>query len=204
MIKTIYATILLLITTLCWSSTAQTFLTHGFDINKNIIRIDETKLPAPYAYLLTQPLMTKGIERHYGRTAIIQILYAEQNEEKTIYSRIIRMLLDNNKQRNNPQLAQRTNQTFIAELAFITINFSALSKPMIKDVISTKLPFGALINKHHLNVISSDRSYFTIKCSKDLAALTHCTLNKTLYGRRNTLVDVKSRQWLAKVVEILL
>lgn len=204
MIKSIYATILLLITTLCWSATAQTFLTHGFDINKNIIRIDEAKIPAPYTYLLTQPLMTKGIERYYGRTAIIQTLYAEQNEEKTIYSRIIRMLLDSNKQRNNPQLAQRKNQTFIAELAFITINFSALSKPMIKDIISTKAPFGSLISKHHISVTSSDRSYFTIKCSKDLAALTHCTLNKTLYGRRNTLIDVKTKQWLAKVVEILL
>lgn len=196
--------ILLLAANISWSSTTQTFLTHGFDINKNIIKIEEEKLPPPYNYLLTQPLMTKGIEHYYGRTAIIQTLYAEQNEEKKSYSRIIRMLLDSNKKRNNPQVAQQKKEIFIAELAFITINFDALPKAMIKDITNTKTPFGTLITKYHLNVRSVDRSYFSLKCSKDLSALTQCTVNKTLYGRRNTLVNANTKQWLAKVVEILL
>ncbi|RUR04487.1 hypothetical protein [Legionella sp. km772] len=88
--------------------------------------IEQSRLPNPYNYLLTQTLMTKGIEKYYQRTPIIQPIYSELDKNNHIYSRAILMLLDNNRDRNSPALAQRHNETIVAELAFITINFNAL------------------------------------------------------------------------------
>ncbi len=51
-------------------------------------KISPDKLPAPYHYLLTQPLMTKGIETYYQRTPIIQTINASKNQYNNTYHRL--------------------------------------------------------------------------------------------------------------------
>lgn len=165
--------------------------------------VSKESLPDPYKYLLVQPLMTKGIETYYQRTPLIQTLYAVRNPNDNTYFRTILMFVDKRKDRNNPQSAQKTNETMIVELAFITINFNELPNKVINDVLTTNIPFGTLLSNHQIKIVSTNRSYFAIKCNQLLSSLTHCPLNSTLYGRKNTLINADNQKWLAHVVEIL-
>ncbi|KTD64966.1 hypothetical protein [Legionella shakespearei] len=165
--------------------------------------VNKDSLPVPYNYLLLQPLMTKGIETYYQRIPLIRTLYAARNTSDNTYFRAILMFVDKRKDRNNPQWAQKKNETMIVELAFITINFNELPTKLINDVLNTNIPFGTLLSDNQVNVVSTGRSYFAIKCNELLASLTHCTLNSTLYGRKNTLIKADNKKWLAQVVEIL-
>lgn len=173
------------------------------NIEKISTRVSEDGLPAPYDYLLTQPIMTKGIEHYYQRTSIIQTIYAVKNQHKNSYSRAIRMLVDRDKARNNAKLAHRKKEAMVVELAFITMNFNALPKKMINDVLSTHIPFGRLLSDHQVKVSTTNRRYFSIQCNQELAALTACESNSTIYGRTNTLIRTDDHEWLAQVVEIL-
>jgi hypothetical protein len=165
--------------------------------------VNKDSLPVPYNYLLLQPLMTKGMETYYQRIPLIRTLYAAKIPSDNTYFRAILMFVDKDKDRNNPQWAQKKNEILIVELAFITINFNELPTKLINDVLNTNIPFGTLLSNNQINVVSTDRSYFAIKCNPLLSSLTHCTLNSTLYGRKNTLINRDSKKWLARVVEIL-
>lgn len=165
--------------------------------------ISPEMLPIPYDYLLTQPLMTKGIENYYQRIPIIQTICALNNIKNNTYSRSIIMLIDNNKIRNNAELAQNKKESTVVELAFIKMNFSALPKSIITDILETSTPFGALLAKNNIKVSTTNRTYFSTKCNKKLVSLTRCKLNSFIYGRTNTLIRVDNRKWLADVVEIL-
>lgn len=160
-------------------------------IDKIAIPISESSLPVPYNYLLTQPLMTKGIETYYQRKAIIKTIYAKRSKVYNYYSRVILMLLDKKK------------ETQVAELAFITMNFNELPENLIRDVLNTNIPFGKLLLTYHLKTASINRSYFAIKCNHQLSSLTYCKLNTRLYGRHNTLIRKDNKRWVAKVVELL-
>lgn len=170
--------------------------------NNTVCRtVGESELPAPFNYLLTQPLMTLAIETFYQRTPIIQILYVKQQKE--VYSRAILMLVDSDKQRNNAKEAQKNGEEIVVELAFITMNFSALPDSIKRDVLNTNHPFGKSLALHHVKIATEDRRYFAMKCNELLVSLLHCRLNTTLYGRTNTLVRVDDHQWLAHTIEIV-
>lgn len=173
------------------------------NLNQITTRVNQSMLPHPYNYLLTQPLMTKGIEKYYQRTAIIQKIYAKKNKRDNTYYRTIIMLLDHNKARNNARLAQKKKEVMVAELAFITINFNALPQKVIANILNTNIPLGKLLLTHHIKTSSINRSYFSIRCDAVLSSLTHCNLNSQLYGRTNTLIRMDNKQWIARVVEIL-
>ena len=146
------------------------------DVEKISTKVNRAALPAPYDYLLIQPLMTKGLENYYQRTPVIQTIYAIKNQHNNTYYRAIRMLIDNNKTRNNVTLAQSKNESVVVELAFITMNFNELPKQIIADVLNTNIPFGKLLANHHMEIATKDRTYFFINCNKVLASLTHCPL----------------------------
>lgn len=173
------------------------------NLGKISTKVSEDFLLPPYNYLLLQPLMTTGIEKYYQRTPLIQTVYAIKNQHDNTYYRAILMLVDNNKARNNVLLAQRKKEVMVVELAFITINFNALPKKLIGDVLKTNIPFGKLLSKNHLKIYTTDRSYFSVNCDKVLASITGCHLNLKLYGRTNTIVKADNHKWLAHVVEIL-
>jgi hypothetical protein len=173
------------------------------DVGKISTKVNKDMLPVPYNYLLTQPLMTKGIEKYYQRTSFIQTMYAKKNQHNNTYSRAIVMFIDNNKARNNVKLAQRKKETIVVELAFITMNFKELPPRIIKDVINTNVPFGKLLSNNHVKISTKDRTYFWITCDQVLASLTDCHLNSKLYGRTNTIIKANNNKWLAHVVEIL-
>lgn len=172
-------------------------------VDKTATRVSQAMLPAPYYYLLTQPLMTKGIEEYYQRTPIIQTIYSKRNKRNNTYYRAIRMLIDNSKARNNVKVAQKNKESRVVELAFITMNFSALPKEVITAVLNTNIPFGKLLSANHIQISTKNRNYFSIKCTKTLFSLTHCHLDDKLYGRTNTLVRADNNKWLAHVIEIL-
>ncbi|STX55633.1 Uncharacterised protein [Legionella beliardensis] len=166
-------------------------------------RVTQSSLPSPYNYLLTQPLMTKGLEKYYQRTPIIQTIYAKKNKHDNTYYRAIIMLVDSNKTRNNPELAQKKKEAAVIELAFIRMNFNELPKKVIADVLNTNIPFGKLLLNNHIKTFSTDRSYFSIKCNEAFSSLMRCKLNSQLYGRTNSLIRMDNNRLIAHVVEIL-
>ena len=173
------------------------------NVEKTSTRVNQDMLPTPYNYLLTQPLMTKGIEKYYQRTPVIQTIYAIKNQHNNTYSRAIMMLIDSSKARNNVRMAQRKKEAIVVELAFITMNFNELPKKIITDVLNTNIPFGTLLSDNHVKISITGRTYFPVKCNKELASLTNCNLNNTIYGRTNTIIRTDDNKWLASVVEIL-
>ena len=169
----------------------------------SITNIEQAKLPYPYNFLLTQPLMTQTLEKYYKRTPIIQTQATDFDPIQNSYARTITMLIDRDKQRNNADEAQKTGETQVIELAFIKMNFSELPKEIIEEIRHTNIPFGKLLEKHQIKVLTKNRVYFTTTCTKEIALFMQCNLNKVLYGRKNTIVRGDNHQWLAQVIEIL-
>lgn len=165
--------------------------------------VESITLPSPYKYLLMQPLMTSGIEAYYGRTALIKTVYAIKNQHDNTYSRASIMYLDRNKTRNNVNEAWAKNEAFTVELAFITINFAELPKPLIAEVLNTNIPFGKLLTRHKIRISTDDRNYFEVACNEELMALLSCKANSKVYGRTNTIIHADTKKWLAHVVEVL-
>lgn len=161
-------------------------------------------LSVPYDYLLTQPLMTIGLEKYYQRTPMIKVIYALRNQHRNTYSRVIIMYVDRHKNRNNPILAQKKNEAIPVELAVITVNFNELPEKIITDILHTEIPFGKLLTNHHFKTSTGERTYFTVSCNNFLRTMAHCKLNKKLYGRTNTIIRSDNKKWIAHVVEILL
>ncbi|KTC79150.1 hypothetical protein Lche_1170 [Legionella cherrii] len=173
------------------------------EISKIGRKVGSAQLPSPYNELLTQPLMTPSIEKYYGRRAIIKTIVANQDPENNTYRRSIVMLIDSNKERNEPNLAQSKKEAMVVELAFITMNFNALSKSMIAEVLHTNTPFGKLLTKYQIQALTQNRNYYKVRCDGTLASLINCNLNDSIYGRTNTLIRADNKKWLAHVVEIL-
>ena len=159
--------------------------------------VSRDKLPAPFDYLLTQPLMTKAIKNYYQCTPWIQKIYAVKNKHNNTYHRAIIMYVDKKVETNSKP------SKFGVELAFITMNFNALSRQIIHDVLNTNVPFGQLLTHYHVKIFTTERTYFSVKCNLELASLIHCNRNSTIYGRTNTIISTDNHQWLAHVIEIL-
>ncbi|KTC89880.1 Uncharacterised protein [Fluoribacter dumoffii] len=185
------------------SGKIQTELSKLAEINKRGKKVNSAQLPSPYDKLLTQPLMTKSLEKYYGRRAIIKTIFASQDPEHHTYHRSIVMLVDGNKERNDPDFAQIKKEALVVEIAFITINFKELPKSLIEKVLHTNIPFGKLLMHYQIRTLSRDRTYYKIQCDSTLAALINCPLNTPIYGRTNTLISADNKKWLAHVVEIL-
>lgn len=171
--------------------------------NNHVTLVMENVLVLPYNKLLTQPLMTKAISNHYQRTPIIQSIYAIKNSNNNTYYRVIEMLIDPNKKRNNPKKALNKKEAVVVELAFITMNFKALPEQVSSAVINTNIPFGKLLMMNQIKVITKNRQYFTLNCNHTLANLLQCTRKTKLFGRTNTIIRADNNQWIAKVIEIL-
>lgn len=169
----------------------------------SITNIEQSKLPRPYNFLLTQPLMTQTLEQYYKRTPIIQTQSTYFDPTQNNYARTITMLIDRDKQRNNATYAQKTGVAQVIELAFIKMNFSELPKEVIEEIRHTNTPFGKLIEKYQIKILTQNRVYFTTACTKEIASLMPCDLHKALYGRKNTIIRADNKQWLAQVMEIL-
>lgn len=165
--------------------------------------VSKSKLPRPYSYVLTQPLLTGSIKAHYQRTPIINVIDAKQNSLQHTYSRLITMIVDKNKHRNNPSIAQKKNEGLAVELAYITINFDALPEQMIKKILNTTIPFGQLLIENKVQVSTNKRTYFLTPCSKIIAPLLNCQIGSKLYGRTNTIYRADNQQWIAHVTEIM-
>ncbi|KTD56327.1 hypothetical protein Lsan_3015 [Legionella santicrucis] len=166
-------------------------------------KVNLSQLPSPYNVLLTQPLMTKAIEKYYDRTAVVKTIEAYLEQSKNIYHRSIIMLVDKNKKRNKPDIAQTKKEAIVAELAFIAINFDELPKKLVDDVLHTNIPFGQLLTQYQVKVLTQDRNYFKVSCNETLATLISCPLNHSVYGRTNTIIRADNKKWLAHVIEIL-
>lgn len=166
--------------------------------------LDKSELPAPYYFLLTQPLMTQGITEYYQRSPKVRLpLYVTNNPKQRTYSRAVIMVVDNHKQRDDALVADQMAETTIVELGLITMNFATLTQAVIDGVLHTQIPFGALLANNQVKIHSVNRRYFSIRCDRLLAHHLHCAPNQTLYGRTNTLLRADNQQWLAQVVEVL-
>ncbi|CEG60445.1 hypothetical protein [Legionella micdadei] len=165
--------------------------------------VDQNKLPPPYDFLLTQHLMTMGVEQYYHRTPQIRAIHVLKNAKANTYSRVITMLVDRDHARNNVKMAQVKKDALVVELAFITINFNALPEKIVSAVLNTQIPFGKLLATHKIETLNDDRHYFAVQCNEVITKYIPCGKNAIIYGRTNTIIRKKDKQWLAKVVEIL-
>lgn len=179
----------------------ETFL--GEKMAVSDVNLDAKQLPPPYDFLLTQPLMTIGMEKYYQRTPIIRAVSILKNNKTQTYSRIITMLIDSHKARNDANLAQKSQEEVVVELAAITMNFAALPEAVKKGVLTSKTPFGKLLAANNIKTRDVERHYFSLACSSTLARYTHCRKGTTLYGRTNTILSKDNDEWLARVVEVL-
>lgn len=159
--------------------------------NHDIIFLDrnlsQNQLPKPFDYLLTQPIMTLSLEKHYHFKIKIKKITSKLNHN--IYTRAVIMYLDS-----------PAHET--VEFALIKINLSALPKKMINEIMFSDTPFGKLLALNHIDTSSKVKAYFSIKCNPSIQKYTHCILNQKIYGRTNIIVD-QDNKWLAKVVEVL-
>ena len=167
------------------------------------LKVKQEELPTPYDYLLTQPLITIGLEKHYQRTASIKIINFSLNESDGIYTRSILMIVDSNKKRNDAITAGKNHEEVPIELAFIEINFNELPDNITSAITHAKVPFGTIIKKSGLKTYSTDREYFAITCENKLAELIHCKPNAQVYGRKNTIKKKMDNKWIARTLEIL-
>ncbi len=165
--------------------------------------INKEALPAPYDFLLTQPLMTLGIEKYYQRIPVIQLIHKERNQKNNTYSRAIYMLLDRYKYKKSKIPRQRDPKKAIVELAFITMNFNELPEQAIFSILNSNTPFGKILVNNKINVVTDGRAYFSVNCNSVLVKVLHCKKNSTLYGRINTLIRKDNKKWISKVIEIL-
>lgn len=165
--------------------------------------INKKKLPVPYDFLLTQTLMTPGIEQFYQRRAIIKPIFVKRDQTENTYSRAILMLVDSNKQRNNVKAAQEKNEAMVVELALITMNFNELPKSFINEITTTNIPFGKLLQINQIETKNRDQQYFSIKCNSVISNYLPCKIDSQIYGRTNTIVKKSNSKLLAQVVEIL-
>ncbi len=166
--------------------------------------VNKNNLPSPYDFLLTQPLMTLGIEQYYQRTAKVRTpLYTIANTTQSTYSRAIIMIVDPLKSRDDALAADRQGQSIIAELGLITMNFRSLPQPVINGVLHSQTPFGKLLTLYKVKTHPVNQSYFQVPCSPVFSNLLQCQPGETIYGRLNTLVRDDNGQWVAHTVEIL-
>lgn len=165
--------------------------------------VDKHALPQPWSYLLVQPLMTVGIENYYQRKTIIQPIIAKLDASGKKYSRCIIMLMDSRKARNNPEVAAQLNESLVAEIAFIRIKMSELPPKVVDEILHSNTPFGKILLKHNIEIMSQDQRYFSISCDQNLKILTGCRPYQVMYGRNNSLISKKNKQQLAEVTEIL-
>lgn len=185
------------------SSKNQKLKNHITKITTGSKEIHQRMLPAPYNYLLTQPLMTLGLEKYYQRSPIIQTIFAQKNHRDNTYTRLIIMLINRNKANNTNQTSLKSSNQIPIELALITMNFNELPSLFTNDILHSTTPFGKLLIKHHIKTYSNNRKYFSISCSRTLASLIQCDLNRKIYGRTNTINRADNKKWIAHVVEIL-
>jgi hypothetical protein len=179
-------------------------MVYAFSNNRLLLnKINQSELPVPYDDVLTQTLMTNSIKTYYHRTPLISVLYAKKDVLHATYSRMITMIVDKSALRNNPKLAKEKNEVKVVELAYITINFSALPQKVVSEILTTSLPFGQILTTHGINVQTKDRRYFSMKCNKNIQPFLHCKRGGKLYGRKNTLYKADDKQWIAHVIEIL-
>lgn len=164
------------------------------------VDVIQNNLPEPYRFLLVQPLMTKGIEEYYQRSAWIEQLHREMNKDSNIYSRAILMMVDSQKQESG---SYKKLNPVIVEVAFIKINFNELPKQAIASILNTNTPFGKVLLNNKISTFTKDRAYFSTNCNADFAKILKCKRNQIIFGRINTLVRKDNNQWVAQVVEIL-
>jgi hypothetical protein len=166
--------------------------------------IEQSVLPLPYDFLLTQPLMTIGIADYYQRTPMVRPpLYAVSDAKNKTYARAVIMVVDKNAQRDDALAADKIGESNVAELGLITINMTVVPATVMEGVVNNQVPFGALLKKYNVKTRTEGRRYFKITCDATFSQLLGCPLNTTLYGRTNTLIGEESNLWVAQVVEIL-
>lgn len=166
--------------------------------------VEQSVLPSPYDFLLTQPLMTIGIADYYQRTPMVcPPLYAISDAKNKIYGRAVIMVVDKNAQRDDALAADKIGESNVTELGLITINMTAVPAAVMEGVVNSQIPFGALLKKYNVKTRTEGRRYFKITCDATFSQLLDCPLNTTLYGRTNTLIGEDSNLWVAQVVEIL-
>ncbi len=191
----------------CWKDQALkplvTFLKHQeLEVSAwpQINYLDQHSLPSPYNFLLTRPLMTTAIQRHYQRTPQIQTLYQLYDLKQSITSRAVIMYVDQDQNRDNALLAKQMGQAITAELGMIHINFSALAEAMIYEIEHSCKPFGALLLEFGIATHRVHNRYFEI--TNIFPNYLSCN-KKSVFGRSSTLLRADNQRFLAHVVEIL-
>ncbi len=150
--------------------------------------LKKSQLVEPYDYLLTQTLMTLGLERHYQQATAIETVSESYNHDTQRYARTIKMLVDDQK---------------VVEYARILVNTTNVPTTLIQNMLSTSIPFGKLLARERIEVTHANTQFFSGQAGFDFVHSFGCEAKIELFGRVNTLVNKKNGEWIAQIVEVL-
>lgn len=165
------------------------------------------QLPRPMRFLLSQPLMTQGIQQFYGRTPKIRPpIQTYYPVDENTYFRAITMIVDQDPIRDHALIADGCGESQTVALGLIHMHLAALPDDLILAVLKGQTPFGALLTQHSIPTQSHYVYYQVLDRYGFLRTYLPQVVDSQVpfyYARTNTLRDSRTGVWLARTFEIL-
>ncbi len=152
-----------------------------------IVQVAGSSLPVPYRGLLDHDRdMTPTLEAFFRETIAISIIH--RGRQGDAYTREVVLFTE---QSRKP-----------VAYGSIDIHLENIDRAPRTDILSGRLPFGSILNKHSIKHVSAPSAFFEIDSDTVTQKYFHLTAPARLYGRRNRLSTPDGRT-LADVLEIL-
>ena len=149
--------------------------------------LDPRQVPAPYRRLLAHHNdMTPTLERFYGEPLALQVCSHEHDGHS--YLREVVLALGDS---GTP-----------VEYGAICVHLQHFAEPVQKRILANEHPFGRILQAEGIPHLSWPQAFFCIDADVRLRRLLDFDQARSLYGRRNVLLD-GGRRLLAEVIEIL-
>ncbi len=150
-------------------------------------RVESQEIPEPYKSLLVHNGdMTSRLQAFYGDTIHIQLLARHTHDNE--YFREVVLLLNGVKKP--------------VEFGAIKIILDLFPTEAQKEILKEHRPLGQILKDFNIPHLSRPKSYLAVTSDRFINGALKLDGTRSLYGRRNTLVDPWDRP-LAEIVEIL-
>jgi len=149
--------------------------------------IEADEIPEPYQSLLVHDSdMTSTLEKFHKSKIHIEVLARHTTDNE--YFREVVVVLDHSLKP--------------VEFGAIKIILDLFPVEAQKEILQERKPLGKILTEFKVNFLSRPRAYLRLATDKFMDEALNLRGVKSLYGRRNTLVDAWDRP-LAEIVEIL-
>ena len=149
--------------------------------------LEADEMPEPYRSLLVHDNdMTSTLEKFHKKKIHIQVLARHTTDNE--YFREVVVVLDHSLKP--------------VEFGAIKIILDLFPDEARREILAERKPLGRILAEHKINFASRPRGYLRVATDKFMDEALNLRGVKSLYGRRNTLVDAWDRP-LAEIVEIL-